>query len=769
MELRETDSAAVGIELVGVCEQSSGDSEQTQQDQALRAALVYLASVCDGAVSKDEHGFNAYDAEWGQRMAAHLRLSPDRPLTDMERKALHQRLARYQGQLERAGLELPRPEPEPQAAQTHDRVVLGGNGAIWIYFAAASTFRALLDATRSLSNRKFIGGPDPHWEAPREIAAEVVRTMAGQPITVSDEIKALAELQPDPVTAAPKRPVGRAVSLGSDDNLIISFPYDPEMVALVKRLSSRRFDPKSKRWEAPLRVAGEVIEMLSPHGFRIADEVASLAQQHAELGDLSRAMDAELPPIQGLGGELLPFQRAGVAYIERIGGRAIVGDEMGLGKTPEALAYLQLHPELRPAVLVVPASIKIHWARHIDRWLSEGKRRAVLEGRTPQPELLTDIDIAIVNYDILSGWADTLREWGYKIIIFDEAHYLKTMQFGKNGVKKSSLRAAAAYVLVQGCEKVLFLTGTPAMNKPAELFPLLHMTDPAAWPDFFSFAIRYCGGFRDSNGYWQFGGASNLDELSDKVRAVMIRRLKRDVLKELPPKRRATVIVPLDNRREYEAILHDTAEWLYENPGSNANHLAKIEQLKQAALRGKLSSAIAWIRDQIANGEKLVVFAHHKFAIEALMDAFGDQAVKLTGETSQADRQTAVDRFQNDPSVRLFVGNILAAGVGITLTAASNVAFLELMWRPGDHSQAEDRIYRIGQEATSVTAWYLLAEETIDEDICELLEGKRQVLEMALDGAEGDLQFGILQDVIKRVKREAPPKTGKGSAHDDNL
>lgn len=173
-----------------------------------------------------------------------------------------------------------------------------------------------------------------------------------------------------------------------------------------------------------------------------------------------------------------------------------------------------------------------------------------------------------------------------------------------------------------------------------------------------------------------------------------------------------------------------------------------------AAVRGKMKQAIDWITDFIESGQKLIVFATHTFVVDQLMETFKGQAVKVTGDDGQNARQQAVDRFQNDEDVRLFVGNIKAAGVGLTLTAASDVAFLELAWTPGDHDQAEDRAHRIGQTG-NVTAWYLLAENTIDEKIIRLLEGKRQIVDKVTDGAEGTLRFNILNELADFITQSA--------------
>lgn len=236
----------------------------------------------------------------------------------------------------------------------------------------------------------------------------------------------------------------------------------------------------------------------------------------------------------------------------------------------------------------------------------------------------------------------------------------------------------------------------------------------------------------------------------------MIRRLKEQVLKELPAKRRATITIEMDDksRREYDRLIAEAKTAIEEARESGeslgAEHLALIEKSKQAAAKGKMKAALEWISDFIESGQKLIVFATHTSVVTELMQTFGGQAVKVTGDDNQAARQQAVDRFQNDKSVRLFVGNIKAAGVGLTLTAASDVTFLELAWTPGDHEQAEDRAHRIGQNS-NVTAWYLLAENTIDEEIFNLLETKRQVVDKVTDGKEGKLSFSILNELANVI------------------
>jgi len=226
------------------------------------------------------------------------------------------------------------------------------------------------------------------------------------------------------------------------------------------------------------------------------------------------------------------------------------------------------------------------------------------------------------------------------------------------------------------------------------------------------------------------------------------------VLQDLPDKIYTYMPMELDNQKTYRKAEKDFIRFVKEHRGekaakkaSNAQALAEIEGLKQLAVQGKMKQGIEWIKNLIDTNGKLVVFAVHKFVIDALMEEFGDIAVKVDGSVSGADREKAVDAFQNDEGVRLFVGNIQAAGVGLTLTAASTVAFLELPWTPGDLSQAEDRCHRIGQK-DSVNIYYLLASGTIEEEIAKLIDRKRKVLDAVLDGRQTE-EESLLSELMK--------------------
>lgn len=510
-----------------------------------------------------------------------------------------------------------------------------------------------------------------------------------------------------------------------EKGLKITFPYNVEDLNNVKTLFGRRFHNEgfAKYWSAELRI--DTLKSLLSWGFLPDKEC-----QDFMIEELVQYNEIQPIPVNGLGGTLRPFQEKGVAFIKAKGGRALIADEMGLGKTVQALAYIQ-EAQKWPVIIVCPASLKLNWKRETEKWIPNsfiqvlsGKKISRIVG-----------DIIIINYDILNEWTEVLQATKPQIIVTDEAHYYKS---------RTAKRTKAVKTLAKGVPHFIALTGTPIVNRPIEIFNALKIIKGSLFPNFMHFAQRYCGA--KHNGYgWDFNGASNAQELHKILTStIMIRRLKSEVLKELPAKTRSYIPMELDNWKDYKNAESDFINWVRFTKGnqaalqaSQAETLVRIEALKQLAVAGKMIEAVEWINDFLESGQKLVLFAVHKTVIDALMQSFSGKAVKIDGSVSQENRQLAVDQFQNNPSIQLFIGNIKAAGVGLTLTAASNVAFLELPWTPGDLTQAEDRCHRMGQK-DAVNIHYLLAEGTIEEKIANLIDSKMKVLDAVLDGKETD-------------------------------
>lgn len=535
--------------------------------------------------------------------------------------------------------------------------------------------------------------------------------------------------------------------------ITIQFPFNQDTLNKVKSLDGRRYIPDGKYWTCPIKI--ESITALEGWGF-VLDEEMKTTLLSKQTKDTEKKMDAHARALSidfdnlGLKKTLFPFQKEGVVFMEEKGGRALIGDEMGLGKTIQALAYLQLHPEMRPAVIVCPASLKLNWAKEIRSTLTEANHVTILEGKSAGPFVFIE-DIIIINYDILESWLVEIQKINPKIVIADEAHYFKS---------NKAIRTKSMKLLVKGVPHFLALTGTPIMNRPIEIYNAVCMVDHTAVPSFWNFAKRYCGATHNGFG-WSFSGATHTDELHELLtKSVMIRRKKADVLKDLPDKVYSSIPMELDNQKEYDAAERDFVEFVRGTKGdeaaekaSNAQVITQIEGLKQLAVKGKLNGVIEWVHNFLeSSDEKLVLFAVHKFVIDRLMDEFRSIAVKIDGSVSSEDRNKAVEAFQTNDSVRLFVGNIKAAGVGLTLTAASNEAFIEYPWTPGEMRQAEDRCHRIGQK-NSVNVHLLIAYHTIEGEIVELLDKKTEVLDAVLDGVETQ-QESLLSSLIKSTLKK---------------
>lgn len=460
------------------------------------------------------------------------------------------------------------------------------------------------------------------------------------------------------------------------------------------------------------------------------------------VGKVRTAMSEHGKHIAGLKKTLRPFQVEGVHFIEAMQGRALIGDEMGLGKTVQVLAWLQMRTDIKSALVVCPASLKLNWANECLAWTT-GIRPVVMAGTRPEPlhAWSGTRTLFICNYDVLPTWLDTIKAARMQVLVLDECHYVKT---------RTAKRTKATKELSKHVPHVLALSGTPVVNRPAEFFSVLSMVDPLLFPSWHKYTERYCDPKWNGFGL-DVSGATNTEELHHiLISKVMIRRLKKDVLKELPPKTRTTIPVQIVNMAEYVQQESQLRELLGKG-GSGVNALSMLEILRQIGLHGKLPVVKEWIEDFLDSGEKLVVFGHHTEGLDYLERHFGKKCVRISGGISMQDRQRAVDRFQKDPTCRLFVGNIKAAGVGITLTTASNVAFIEFPWSPGELVQAEDRCHRIGQK-DAVNVWFMVAKNTVETHICSLLEKKAEVLGDLLDGKDADLS--ILPELYATLRRK---------------
>ncbi|MFL5883784.1 MAG: DEAD/DEAH box helicase [Thermoleophilaceae bacterium] len=562
-------------------------------------------------------------------------------------------------------------------------------------------------------------------------------------------------------------PVGAELDLGVDDEGVERFELwmgtcVDAAPAFLRLAEAHRAGPRTgifglaeQRYVLAVPADAALLDQLDDfvhdHDFVVVSEEAQARReqlraerlQSKAIIALSLADDAELE-LPVLGGELRPFQRAGVRYAlaQR---RTFLADEQGLGKTVQALATMEAD-DAYPAVVVCPASMKLTWEREVQQWLPH-RTTAVLHGRSAsgwRSARAARAEIVILNYEIVDAHVDALVGREPLALVFDESHYCKQPR----AKRTKACLALSARTPDEALR--LALTGTPILNRPKELVSQLRLIDRLS--DFGSGASIAR----------RFRGPVALERLHWHLRAhCYVRRLKSEVLPQLPPKRQVPIPVELSNEREYRLAERDLIAWLQSQPlelrsleskiaaALRNERLVQLNHLRRLAGRGKLDAALAWISDFLESGEPLVVFADHVEVQHALVDRF-PESVHILGDDNVTVRDAAVTSFQREDGPQLIVCSLRAAGQGITLTRASNVAFLELDWTPARLAQAEDRCHRIGQD-DAVTAWYLLAPETIDETMAELLEQKRGVIGAVTDGHVVETE-SLIDGVIRALR-----------------
>ena len=540
----------------------------------------------------------------------------------------------------------------------------------------------------------------------------------------------------------------------------------------VPKAAGFRWDPARKVWWTDVSAKAAQLRAYAATGavqseLQVAAQQAEILEREDELArersrklSLAATSTATFPVPEGR--EYLPFQRAGIEFAL---GRAntLIGDEMGLGKTVQALGIVNADPTIQNVLVICPASLKINWLREASRWLVRPTRIAVLDSRS---RALPDADavVAIVNYDIVEKLRPVIDSVAWDLLVLDEVHYLKSRDAKRTqavyGRKASAYKSAL--LPIEATRKVA-LTGTPIPNRPIELWTTVHALDPQGLgKSWFTFATEYCAAQRTRYGF-DSSGASNLDDLQARLReSILVRRLKADVLTELPPKRRQVIELPANGsaalvereRKSYERHQNLLGELraavaVAEISDNNDDYRAAVAALRsgQSAAFGELSKlrhevalskvphAVEHIHDAVEGSGAVVVFAHHKDVVEQIREALAGReisVVTLTGDHALDARQAAVDTFQRGEA-QVIILTIAAGGVGLTLTRAAHVVFVELDWVPGQLSQAEDRCHRIGQRE-SVLVQHVVLEGSLDAHMAATVIGKQEVIERALDG-----------------------------------
>ncbi|GAQ80101.1 hypothetical protein KFL_000460110 [Klebsormidium nitens] len=576
-----------------------------------------------------------------------------------------------------------------------------------------------------------------------------------------------------PLPTPPKRKVEVTLGIFGRDRISVQFPYDQTVQAAVKGVRGAEWNHGKRLWHLPLaqRTVLEAaltslpnvdVSIVPLHPLVLkAMEAASIAAAGALEKDDAERYDRMLDG--GLKERLMEFQREGVKWALQQGGRVFIADEMGLGKTVQALALAACYREAWPVLILVPSSLRFTWARMCVDWLgmtpddvtvvvstpsrmarAMGYTLVLPSGAKTGGRLRLEGQINILSYDILHKIQSDLTGMNFQFVILDESHYIKN---------PAAQRTLCALPLVQRSRYAILLSGTPALSRPIELQQQLAALYSKVYSDRREYGERYCQGGRQFFAGQEYMGASNLKELHALlVSTVMVRRLKADVLQQLPPKRRQQVFLDIPDKAM--APVRKTNERLAavrarrELVTGDASERERLETEERTLLNdlyvqtgiAKCGPAQDHIQLLLEHDEKFLVFAHHKHVMD-MMEATlkkwasrDNQYIRIDGSTPPAERTGLVARFQEEPNCKVALLSIKAAGVGLTLHAAQTVVFIELSWLPGDLLQAEDRCHRIGQ-SSSVNVLYLLAQETSDDIMWESVRRKLENVGEVLNGA----------------------------------
>ena len=575
---------------------------------------------------------------------------------------------------------------------------------------------------------------------------------------------------------AAKQKVQRPISLTVyQDAYVARVPYSDIYNAKLKALAFH-WNAEYKWWETRDAAAAQALAGLAC----VVVSVAATAKLKAlaEEAQLSAATEAAIAVPAPAGRAYLPYQLAGIDYARRRPA-TLVADEMGLGKTIEAIGFINFDASIESVLIVSPLTVKLNWERELQAWLT----RPLTIGMATSKRW-PNTNIVIVHPDILVKCAEHVHAKEWDLAIIDEAHLFKSYKAQRSqvifgGQDKPKLQA----------RRKLALTGTPIPNRPIEIFGVLQWLDPNCWHSLRDFAKRYCGEARSrySSLGWDTKGASNLDELQEQLRrTVMLRRLKQDVLTELPDKLRQVIVIDQDDldaptksifareaqrMREMQdaaRIMRKQAEALRAVGGvayqkavealrdAQAVSLGEISALRHETALAKVPLVVAEAKRMLDSSAeaKLVLWAHHRDVVEAIMAELTEYSpVSIIGGDAADKRQQAIDDFQTR-NARVFVGSIQAAGVGITLTAASIAIFAELDWVPGNITQCEDRCHRIGQK-DMVHCLHLVVDGSIDAMLAKTLVEKQKVIAQALDGPAADADMMHMVDLLLGAKDDS--------------
>lgn len=517
---------------------------------------------------------------------------------------------------------------------------------------------------------------------------------------------------------------------------------DTEASRAIKSLTNRRYHRKQlSHWTAPITM--DNVKILTKSQFTLSKSIKKWKNSIS----INQTFDPNFH-IKGLTSDLKPYQLEGIQLIDKHNGRCLLADDPGLGKTVETIAWC--HWRKKNQILIIcPAFAKFNWEDEIKYWIKENDIQ-IIQGMKP-----TNITAkwVIVNYEVLlnqkrNDIRKDLYDVEWDVCLIDECHYISNYK---------ALRTLAVQTLVENIPHVIPISATPGKNRPSDLFTSLNIVNDKLFPSFFKYAFKFCDPKKVFGG-WEFKGATNTKELHKLLTTtIMIRRTKNEIFDQLPKRIRIPVL--LEGGKEVESTDFD---------------FSAFEKMKQAAVKAKMPLMIKWIKNMLKTEDKLIVFGEHKHTIDTIHKAFKDISVVVDGRTPTDKRKEAVTAFQRckkcgvkkefherdtkackeyvvDLSVRIFIGSRAAKESG-TLTAAHHTVFTEFWWSVEDHKQAEDRAFGRAGDLHGTTNWYLIAKDTIEEHIAQIISLKDEQMSMTINGKEVSKNL-LMSTLINKYKR----------------
>mgnify|MGYP001347826122 FL=1 len=438
----------------------------------------------------------------------------------------------------------------------------------------------------------------------------------------------------------------------------------------------------------------------------------------------------------------MPYDHQKTAVEKLLGNdKFILADDMGVGKTTSA-TIAAIESKAKKVLVMCPATLKLNWKREIENYTED--KISIIESKNWDSGRFI-----IINYDILKNFhsldkkdgVTTILDENFDLVIIDEAHYISNTK---------AQRTKLANDIVKQVGKVWLLTGTPMTSRPMNYYNLLRLVESRVAKNWVSYVKRYCEGFQINRGgrkIWLTHGASNLDELRDRTKQKVLRRLKEEIL-DLPDKIITPIFLEL-NSKEYKKEVGEYLDWANENKNESLTiQLNKLMKVRQIIAKEKLNNTFELIDQCLEQDKKVIVFTNFTEPLMEIWSKYKKMAVPLYGRMNQEQRQESVDSFQNDPKTKIFVSNIKAGGVGITLTAGEVVIFNDLSFVPSDMAQAEDRAFRIGQKK-NVSCMYPIFDNTLERIIYNIVQKKKRVIDTVMGDhiEDEDLMLSILEEM----------------------